>query len=284
MNKIIISADSTCDMPKDLISKHNIQIMPLHIHIGEEAFRDKIDIFPEDIYKIYNEKKILPKTAAPSVGEFIEHFRPWIEDGYKVLHFSIGSGISSTHQNASLAASEFDGVYTIDSKLLSAGISILILKAIDLIESGKEIEEVIENIESLRHKADVTFVIDSLTFLREGGRLSALTAFGANLLNIKPCVKVSSEKDGQMDVVSKYRGNIAKIATKYIYDRLSESDDIDTSRLIIVDSGADESTLNIMKLAINDLKEFDEIIETKAGCTISSHCGENTISIIFLRK
>lgn len=284
MKKIILSADSTCDLSSDLLEKYNINTLPLYINLDDKEYKDMIDINPDFIYEYYENNKVLPKTAAPSIGDYLKHFGKWGSSEYDIIHISIGSGISASYQNATLAANELDNVNIIDSKSLSTGSGALLIEAFEMINDGKSKDEIIKNIEALREKLDVSFVIDSLTYLREGGRLSTLQAFGANLLNIKPSIFVSSEKNGQMEVGNKYRGNINKVFPKFFKDKLYNRDDIDLRRIYLTHSGADESDIELAKNTILSLNNFEEVIINKTSCTISSHCGRNTFGLIFLKK
>lgn len=284
MKKIILSADTTCDLPKDLIEKYNIQIIPLYINLDGKEYRDTLDIDPNFIYKYYEENKVLPITSAPNIADYLSHFKKWDSKEYDILHITLGSGISSTYQNALITSKELENVHVIDSKSLSAASSLLLLEAVDMISDNKNIKDIVNELKNLREKIEVTFVVDSLIYLREGGRLNALQAFGANLLNIKPCIEVKKEKNGQMEVGNKYRGKLSKVINKYISDRLENRNDIDTRRVFLVHSGTSDE---ILETAINSIKKyqnFDEILVTRTGCTISSHCGYNTVGMIFFNK
>lgn len=284
MKKIILSADSTCDLSSDLLEKYKIHTLPLYINLDDKEYKDMVNITPDFIYDYYDKNKVLPKTAAPSIGDYLNHFEQLNNGAYDIIHVSIGSGISASYQNATLAANELDNVYVIDSKSLSTGSGALLVEAYEMINKGKSTDEIVERLKEMREKLDVSFIIDSLTYLREGGRLSALQAFGANLLNIKPSIFVSSQKNGQMDVGNKYRGNINKVFIKFFKDKLEDNDEIDLRRIYLTHSGADEADIELAKNTISSLKNFEEIIVNKASCTISSHCGRNTFGIIFLKK
>lgn len=284
MKKIILSADTTCDLPKDLIEKYNIQIIPLYIHLDDKEYRDSIDINPDFIYNYYEENKILPTTSAPNIADYLTHFKKWDPTKYDIIHITLGSGISSTYQNAFVASEEFENVYVIDSKSLSAASSLLILEAVDMINDKKTTDEIVNKLKNLRENIEVSFVLDSLTYLREGGRLNALQAFGSNLLNIKPCIEVKHEKNGQMEVGNKYRGKLSKVIKKYLSDRLENRDDIDTKRIFILNSGTSEEIIETTINGVKEYQNFDEMIVSRAGCTISSHCGYNSVGVIFINK
>lgn len=284
MKKIILSSDSTSDLSSEYKSKYEIYTLPLYVHLDDEEYKDMVDITPEFIYKYYEENKVLPKTAAPSIGDYLEHFSKWNKDEYDIIHVGIGSGISASYQNAGLAAKELGNVYVIDSNSLSTGSGLLLIEARKLINEGKTVKEIIAHIEKMSHKLSVSFVIDSITYLREGGRLSGLQAFGANLLNIKPSIFVSTEKHAKMEVGKKYRGNIDTVTKKFITDTFSNLDNIDTRLIGFTHSGATEEQINACIDLIDELANPEELLLNKTSCTISSHCGYNTFGIIFFNK
>lgn len=283
MSKIIISADSTCDLSEEIKERYDIHIQPLNIILENELYRDGIDITPDMIYKTFEEKKILPKTAAPNPQDYIDYFKQWTEEGHEVIHISLGSGISSSHQNARLAAEELGNVYVIDSGNLSTGMGFLAVEAAERVEKGMPAKQIYEEVLSLKPKANASFVIDTLTYLREGGRCSALTAFSANLLNIKPVIQVNN-KDATMTVGKKYRGSLKKVLKRYVTDLLKEPKNIDTKRMFITHSGTAEENIELVKQTIEEIVDVKEINITQTGCTIASHCGPNTVGILFMNK
>lgn len=283
MSKIIISADSTCDLSEEIKERYDIHIQPLNIILENELYRDGIDITPDMIYKTFEEKKILPKTAAPNPQDYIDYFKQWTEEGHEVIHISLGSGISSSHQNARLAAEELGNVYVIDSGNLSTGMGFLAVEAAERVEKGMPAKQIYEEVLSLKPKANASFVIDTLTYLREGGRCSALTAFSANLLNIKPVIQVNN-KDATMTVGKKYRGSLKKVLKRYVTDLLKEPKNIDTKRMFITHSGTAEENIELVKQTIEEIVDVKEINITRTGCTIASHCGPNTVGILFMNK
>lgn len=282
MNQIILSADSTCDLDHALKEKYKVNIQALNINLGENQYKDGIDIKPDDIYRLYEEKGQLPKTAAPNIDEYIKHFKKLANDGNKVIHISLGSALSSSYQNACLAADEVDGVYIVDSCNLSTGMGLLVLETAEVINEGWEIEKILTYINNLKSKVSASFIIDKLTYLREGGRCSPLVEFGANVLNIKPCIKVNN-LDGSMDVGKKYRGRLNKVLKEYSKDIFSEVNNIKLNRIFITHSGVCQENIDLVKNIIEENYNFKEILITRAGCTISSHCGPNTLGILFVK-
>lgn len=283
MKNIILSSDSTIDLSKELLSEYKIYSLPLYIHLDNKEYKDMIDIDADYIYEYYEKHCVLPKTSAPSIGDFLKHFGKWNYDEYEIIHVSIGSSLSASYQNAVIAAKELGNVHVVDSKSLSTGSGLLLITARNMINEGKTRKEIIEKIENLRDKLNVSFVIDSITYLKEGGRLSSLAAFGANMLNIKPSIIVSNQENGKMNVGKKYRGNIDTVVKKFISDTLS-NEEIDTQIVSLTHSGASEEQLKYCLDLINEHVKFDKLLVNKASSTIASHCGYNTFGLIFFNK
>lgn len=281
MKKVILSADSTCDLDEALKRRYEVHCQPLHIILGEQDHKDGIDITPDSIYNTYKNNRILPKTSAPNPIEYIEHFRQWTDQGYEVIHISLGSGISSSYQNCCIAAQELGNVYPIDSCNLSTGMGLLVIEAAERIAAGMEAAQIYQEVSRLRSKVHASFVIDSLTYLYEGGRCSALAALGANLLNIKPSIEVDNT-DGKMKLGKKYRGALAKTLKNYTMDQLGEQTNLKLDRVFITHSGIAEESIELVKKTIEELAAFKEILVTRAGCTVSSHCGPNTLGVLFM--
>lgn len=284
-NKIVITADSTCDLNEELLAKYKVTTIPLHITLGEQTYDDWVTIKPQDIYDHFYKTKELPKTAANSVGEYVDLFEKFVNDGCEVIHFSLGSSLSVTHRSSALAAQEFDGkVVSIDTCNLSTGSGLLIIKAAELIEQGKSLNEIASEINALVHKSHASFVLDKLDFLQAGGRCSAVEAFGANLLGLKPCIEVSTQEHGKMSAGKKYRGKFDKVCLDYLNDIITKYGELDTSRAFVTHSGCDETLVENVRKALEDKNIFDEIFVTRASCTISSHCGPTTLGVLFMTK
>ena len=278
---IKISADSTCDLSQELIEAYNIGITPLYIVRGEEALRDGIDITPQDIFSYVEREGTLCGTAAVNVTDYLEVFQQWREDYDAIVHFTISGDMSTCYQNAMIAASELSDVYVVDSRNLSNGIGLLVLRAAELAREGVAPDEIKRILDAQQEKLEISFVLDTLEYLHKGGRCSTVAALGANLLSLKPCIEV---KDGKMGVGKKYRGSTAKCLLKYAEDRLKGREDLDTSRVFIVDSGVDPAIVDQVEQKVREYGAFEEVLRTKAGCTISNHCGPNTLGIMFCRK
>ncbi len=283
MKKIILSADSTCDLGEELKEKYQVQYYPFHIILEGKDYRDNVDITPEEIFQRYYEKKVLPKTAAINVEEYIAYFRPFVEQGYEVVHLNLGSALSSAHQNCMLAARELEGVYPVDSGNLSTGIGHLVLDAGEMIKAGLGAEEIAEELKKRKSRIHSSFVLDTLKFMSAGGRCSSVVALGANLLNIKPCIEVNNQ-DGSMDVGKKYRGSLKKVLPLYVREKLREYGEIRRDKIFITHSGIDREYIELVRKTIQEELEFQNIYVTQASCTISCHCGPNTLGILFETK
>lgn len=283
MNKIILSADSICDLNQELTETFKVNTTPYTIVIDKEMYKDNIDITPSDIYKFYSENKILPKTTSINIGEYYNYFKPWVDDGYEVIHITLGSVLTSSYNNCTLASDELEGVYTLDSQNLSVGTGLLVMKAAELIKEGRTAKEVVKELEKHRNKIHMSFILNTLEFLHAGGRCSKVSSLGANVLKIKPVINVNNTS-GAMSLGNKYRGSLEKSIVRYIKDKISSYDNINTDRIFIVHSGIDDSYIEVAKNTISEILDFKEIYITTASCTISSHCGPNTLGIAFETK
>ena len=281
MNKIRITCDSTCDLTQELYQKYADEVVALCVTLGEDLKRDGVDISAFDIFEYVAKTGVLPKTSAISIGEYEEVFRKYVDDGDEVIHINISSELSACHQNARLAAEEVGNVYVIDSKNLSTGSGHLVMRAKELAEEGLSASEIAEKLNEIKEKLDVSFVLQTLDYLQKGGRCSSVVAFGANLLKLRPEIVV---ENGKMDVARKYRGSAEKSILDYVRGRLEGRDDIDTSRIFITHSHAPAEIVEKVRELVMELHPFEEVIETVAGCTITSHCGKDCLGVLFFKK
>ena len=278
---IKITADSTCDLSAEIVDDLNITLVPLLVLIGDEAFRDGVDIKPADIFKYVEEEGKTCKTAAVNTYEY-ECFFDGLSPKYEaVIHICIGSSFSSCYQNATLAADSFKNIYVIDSQNLSSGSGHIVYEAACMAKAGASVEEICRNLTELIPRVDASFVIDRMDYLYKGGRCSGFEMIGAKILNIKPCIEVTN---GKMTVGKKYKGSFDHCLEQYIRDRLYVKQNIDYSRVFITHPMCSAQTIERVKDTILRYAHFDEIIETPAGCTVSSHCGPNTLGILFKRR
>lgn len=281
---VVITADSTCDLPKEIIRSRNILITPLSILLGGESYFDGVEITRDDIYTHVSKTGEMPKTAAVPPASYYDVFSNAQQQGNSVVHISLSSAVSSSYQNAVAAASDFKNVYVVDSKNLCGGMGLLVLKACDLRDKGFEAKKIFNRIQALVPKIHSTFVLDNLVYLYKGGRCSAVAKFGANVLGIKPVIGVDSAA-GSMDVVKKYRGKIENVYRQYVNDTFANAAKMDTDRIIIADSGGvSGEIIAFAKGVANGKADFKEIITADAGCTISSHCGPKTFAVFYMKK
>lgn len=283
MSKVILCADSACDLDEVLKSQYGVNIYPYHVSLGDEHYRDGVDINPEKIYQAYWKRKVIPKTAAINPQEFVSFFKPWTDQGYDIIHLSLSSGISSSYQNCCLAVQELPNIYPIDSRSLSTGFGLLVIEAAERIAQGMPAAQIQEEIVAIREKVETSFILDNLVFMHAGGRCSGVAALGANILGIKPCIEMDCAT-GKMGVGKKYRGTLEKVLKKYTMDKLQDRNDLDLRRIFITHTGIAQECIEQVTDTIRELADFQKIIVTRAGCTISSHSGPNTLGILFRKK
>lgn len=282
--KVILSADSTCDIGPELQAKYDVQFFHYHILIGDKSYIDGLEIAPDDLYKAWREDGILPKTAAISPAEYHEYFAKWVADGYEVIHINLGSGISAAHQNCVIAAEELGHVYPVDSANLSTASGLLVLQAGEMIRLGMSAADIQASLLEMRPRAHASFVLDTLEFMRAGGRCSAVAAFGANLLKLKPGISVDNQDGGRMGVGKKYRGSMEKVLPEYVKDRLDGRDDLVLDHVFITHSGSPKSDIDLVKKEIKKYAKFKETHVTRASGTISSHCGPRTLGVLYMTE
>ena len=277
---IKISADSTCDLSPQLIARYDIGISPLYIVRDGESLVDGVDITPDEIYAHVEAGGSMCSTAAVSVYDYVEFFRKELESADAVVHFHISGEMSACYQNACIAAQEVGNVYPVDARNLSTGIGLLVLEAAELAQKGQlTAQEIQQRMEQRRELLDVSFVVEQLGYLRKGGRCSSVAALGANMLSLRPCIQV---KDGKMGVGKKYRGAYQKCLLQYVKERLEGRDDIDLHRIFITESGGfTPEEVAEVEAAVRSYQPVEEVLHTRAGCTVSSHCGPRTLGILY---
>ena len=278
--KIKITADSTCDLSPELITRYNVGIMPLHVTLGEDDYLDGVTIQPQAIYDYYAANKALPKSGCRTEEEYYEFFKGFLDDGFDaVVHYDISAEMSGSYNNALLASKRLKNVFVVDSRSLSTGTGLLVLDACDMVCKGMSPEKIVERSEKRIPFVQASFIIDKLEFLYRGGRCSSLVYLGANLLQIKPCIVV---KDGAMGVGSKPMGKYTRCIDKYIAEIKKTYTNPDKTRVFVTHTKMDEG---LAEKVVNEVKSwniFDEVLETTAGCTVTTHCGSNTIGILFI--
>ena len=283
MKKVKIIADSTCDLSDELFEKYDIDMIPLCIVMDEKSYYDRSEITPEEIFQWADETKTTPKTAAISMEMAVETAMPYVEAGRDIIFFGISEDMSTTCNVMRLAAGELqtDRIFVIDSRNLSTGIGLQVLRAAEMAGEGKAAEEIVAEIEAARDLVRASFVVDTLTYLARGGRCSSATALLANTLKLKPRIAV---KDGKMGVDKKYRGTLSKVILKYTKDMEEELLRADGKRVFITHSGCDRAVVEQVRAYLEGLGVFEQVIETRAGGVISSHCGPGTLGVLFYVK
>ncbi len=284
MKKVIISADSTCDIGPELQERYHIQLLNWRILLDGKEYLDNVNITPDDLYRAWRERGILPKSTGATSEEYKQHFQPLIDQGYEIVHIGLGSGISCSYQNAVQAARETGHVITIDSQNLSTGFGLLVVEAAELAQQGLSATEIYRKIEELRPRSHASFLLDTLEFMKAGGRCSALAAFGASILQLKPCIEVDNCDGSRMHVGKKYRGKMDQCLMQYVRNKLEGRSDLDLRRVFITHSGSPESDIQAVKKEVQRCANFKEIYVTRANCTISTHCGPRTLGVLFLTK
>ena len=282
MVKII--SDSTCDLSKELIEKYDIEILPLHIMLGEEEYEDGKSITPDEIYKWSDEHKTTPKTSAAGITQVVDAYRPYLEQGREIVSFSISSEMSTTNNVMRMAAQELDAeekVFVIDSANLSTGIGLLVIEAAIMAQEGKNGAEIVARMEELKPLVRASFVVDTLTYLYRGGRCSGLAAMAGSMLKLHP--KIVVEK-GKMKPEEKFRGKIAKVIMDYVKSMEPDLKTAKKDRVFITHSGCDEAVIDEVKSYLEGMNHFDEVLVTRAGCVISSHCGPGTLGVLFIKE
>jgi len=277
--RIKILADSTCDLSDELLEHYDIRRVPLGIVIGDEILKDGIEVTPFDIFDYVSSGKGICKTTAINVAEYLEAFQEEFDKGAEaILNFTISAELSSCYENSLIAARDFSNVFSVDTRSLSTGGGWLVVYAAELVAQGLDAKSIAEACEKKKHLSDSSFVIDTLDYLHKGGRCSGLAAYAAGVLNLKPCLNLIN---GKIEVGKKYHGNIKKTIRKYIEDRIAGRTDLDLSCVFITHTMFDDPqyVAEIIDL-VKSLQPFEKIYETSAGCTISNHCGPNTLGIL----
>ena len=281
---IKIISDSTCDLGKKLLEKYDIGILPLHVTMGEDEYRDGVDITPDELYAWADANKTTPKTSAASIVEAINLFTEYGKDENEIICFSISDSMSTTGNVMRMAACEADmedRVYVINSESLSTGVGLLVLEAAIMAKEGKRASEIVEAIEALKPMVRASFVVDTLTYLYRGGRCGGVAALAGGALKLHPRIAVEG---GKMDAGKKYRGKMNSVILSYVEDMEAELKTAKKDRVFITHSGCDEGIIQVVKEYLEGLSCFDEILVTRAGSVISSHCGPGTLGVLFIAQ
>lgn len=278
---IKITTDSTCDLPARLLEQYDITVFPLGVVKAGKLYHDGIDIRTADIAAHVDAGGEITTTNAVNAADYEDAFRTLTARYDAVIHINIGSGFSCCCQNARLAAEEVPEVYVVDSLNLTVGHGLMVLAAAEAAKAGKSVTEILALLEDMTPRLETSFVLDRLDYMKKGGRCSAVTALGANLLKLHPCVDVI---DNKMTVTKKYRGSITKVVADYVRERIQNRTDLDFSRAFLVDTCPDDELAGIAREILKEDGRFGEVLEAKAGCTIFCHSGPGTLGLILLRK
>lgn len=280
MEKIKILSDSTCDLTPEEVKELGVELVPVEIILGNDAFFDGEGIDARGVLDFVKRTGQLPKTTATNSERFKEYFSKYQKEGYKIIHFNISSKASAMYNNAKAAAEELGGdICVVDSKALSSGQGLEIMKTCDLIKEGKTYEEICEYLKTLPDRVQTSFVVDTLEFLHKGGRCSLAAMIGAKMLKLHPHISMI---DGQLKAKKKYAGNLKKCLSAYIKDLAAEYTSYDKTRCFITHSPSDREYVDYTIGLVKELFDFNEVLESEAGSTVTSHCGENTIGLLFI--
>ncbi|MBR3848498.1 MAG: DegV family protein [Oscillospiraceae bacterium] len=283
MSKIILSADRTCDIGPELQEKYSVSLIPYSISLGDNKYLDSVDIFPDELYAAFRKDGTLPKTSAINPSEYVDYFKPFVDDGYEVIHITLSSAITSSYNSCLIAAEELPGVYVIDSRNVSSAIALLVMEAGDRIAKGMDAKQIVEEVSALRDKSHCSFVLETLDFMKAGGRCSGVAALAAGVLGLKVSIEVDNQT-GELHAGKKYRGNMDRVLAQYVEEQFAKYPNIDPKRMYITHSGVPEERLAAVKKQVEATGIFEEIYTSRASCTISTHCGPGTLGVLFLEK
>jgi len=284
MAKVLVTADSNCDIGPEMEEKYQIPLFNWKVLLEGKTFTDSVDIFPDDLYTAWRERRALPQTSASSPYEYREFFQPYLDEGYEIVHLNLGSGLSASYENCCTAAEELGNVYPVNSNNLSTGFGHLVIQAAKLAEQGDDAVTIQKKIQDMCGRAHASFLLDTLEFMAAGGRCSSVTALATTMLKIKPSIEVENTNGGKMHVGKKYHGKVENCLANYVKEKLEGRDDIDLERLFITHSGSPESDIELVRQEVAKYQDFKDIQVTRASCVISTHCGPRTLGILFMTK
>lgn len=281
MPTIKITCDSTCDLNPELCERYHISVIPMRVALGERSCRDGVEVKPEELFAYVGDTGKLPTTSAISIGEYADFFRAFVREGYEVVHINLSSELSSSHQNACIAAEELGNVFVVDSRSLSTGSGHLVILAAELASAGYDGAYIAKALDEMKGNLDVSFVLQTLDYLHKGGRCSGIARFGANMLKLRPEIVMNN---GTLHVGKMYRGSMEKTILDYVRGRLDNEKAANYDRIFVTHSGVPREIVDKVIALVKELRPFEEVIETVAGSTISCHCGPNCLGVLFFRK
>ena len=282
MKNVVILCDSFVDLAPGQLEEFGIIIIPIVVNIGGEEFRDTVDIDPAQMFRKIRETGAMPKTAASSAAAYADIWKPYLDAGNEIVHIVISSGFSSCYQNARMAASEIEGVYPVDSQNLSTGAGLLAIEASLMRKAGRSAREIAEALDEKKKRLDVSFVLETMDYLAKGGRCPAIAAFAAGIIKLRLMIEV---KNGKMAVAGKYRGKMDAVLCQYARDRLKNAKNVDTDKIFVTfTEGTPPETVEKVKSAVLETVPFSRVFVSEAGCTVSAHCGPQTLGILFFHQ
>ena len=279
-----IIADSTCDLSKDLLEKYDISVLPLHIVLGDKEYKDGLEISPDEIYEWSNTNKEAPKTSAAAISDTIDIYSKYLKSYDEIICFSISGQMSTTVNVMRMAAEELDAedrIHIIDSENLSTGGGLLVVEAAIMAKEGKTANEIVETMNQLKPFVRTSFIVDTLTFLHRGGRCSGVAALAGGALKLHPKIVV---ENGGMKPDKKYRGKMNSAILSYVRDLEPQIKNAKSDRVFITHSGCEEEIIESVRQYLSELGHFEEILITRAGGVISSHCGPGTLGVLFIEN
>ena len=282
MKRVAIIADTTCDLSVELKERYQIKTFPLHIHLGDKEYSDGVDISPDDIYRWSDENKATPKTSAISPAEANDVLEEALKEAESVICFCISDQMSSTGNVLRLAVQELEAegkIFVVDSKSLSTGIGLQIIEAAIMAEQGMEAADIVAEIQAMQSRVRASFVVDTLTYLHRGGRCSGLAALAGGALKLHPLISVI---DGKMLPGKKYRGRMERVIIEYVKDMTEELEHAKADRVFFTHSGCEAPVIEAVKTELESLGCFKEILITRAGSVVTSHCGPGTLGVLFI--
>lgn len=279
MSKVKICADSVCDLSEELKERYDISVVPLYVRCGDLSMKDGVEITQKEVFAHYRSTGKLCATAAVNIVDFAEFYKEQLKSYDELIMITISSEFSATYQNACIAAEDFPNVRVVDSRNLSTGEGLVTIAAAKLAQQGLNADEIVAKLSDIIPRVDASFFVANVEYLHKGGRCSSIAALGANLLKLRPCIEVSN---GKMKVVKKYRGSFEKTIVDYVKDRLSNIE-VDEDLVFVTHTTSDAYSSKAAE-EVKKYKQFKELDITDAGCTVASHCGEDTLGVLFIRK
>ncbi|MBU5673519.1 DegV family protein [Paenibacillus brevis] len=282
MTQVKIFADSISDVPESWMEEYDIGIIPLYVVFSGKAYKDRHEITTDDIYRRVDETGELPHTTAPSPADFISAFTPYIDKGDTIVFISMSSKLSSTYQNALIAADDFPAgsIFVVDSLNVSGGIALLARKAAEAVREGKTAEQVVTMLEELRERVEIEVLVDSLDYLHRGGRVSNVQHMLGSLLKIRPVLRI---KEGMVISADKYRGKKEKAVERMLHHFTENIHKVDRELIIVAQTLA-ERAADYIKSTLLEKTDTKEVAIIEGGCAISCHCGPRTVAIMYLRR